>query len=139
MPVWQGPERNEWIGELGAALAAGRDLPPPAAGAPGPFSLADPGRVEALLASAGLPDVPVGRTPPAVCAWARTPAAHPTGGDVLVVAHGGVISVYVCQLLGVSLNSLWRVRVDNASLTVVRPPRLVTVNDTTHLEEGRGP
>jgi broad specificity phosphatase PhoE len=60
-------------------------------------------------------------------------AAHPDGDDVLVVAHGGVISVYACHLLGCSFNALWRLRVDNASLTVVRPPRLVSVNDTAHL------
>ncbi|MGH7323197.1 MAG: histidine phosphatase family protein [Candidatus Rokuibacteriota bacterium] len=63
----------------------------------------------------------------------RIAAAHPNGGDVLVVAHGGVISVYACHLLGCSFNSLWRLRVDNASLTIVRPPRLVTLNDTRHL------
>jgi len=50
-----------------------------------------------------------------------------------VVAHGGVISVYACALLGCSFNALWRLRVDNASLTVVRPPRLVSLNDTAHL------
>jgi alpha-ribazole phosphatase/probable phosphoglycerate mutase len=63
----------------------------------------------------------------------RIAAAHPDGDDVLVVAHGGVISVYACHLLGCSFNHLWRLRVDNASLTVVRPPRLVSVNDTGHL------
>ena len=63
----------------------------------------------------------------------RIAAAHPNGDDVLVVAHGGVISVYACYLLGCSLNSLWRLRVDNASLTVVEPPRVVTLNDTSHL------
>jgi broad specificity phosphatase PhoE len=60
-------------------------------------------------------------------------ALHPNGDDVLVVAHGGVISVYACALLGCSFNTLWRLRVDNASLTVVRPPRLVSLNDTAHL------
>jgi broad specificity phosphatase PhoE len=64
----------------------------------------------------------------------RIAAAHPDGEDVLVIAHGGVISVYACHLLGCSFNALWRLRVDNASLTVVRPPRVVTVNDTAHLE-----
>ena len=53
MLVWQGPEHNEWIRELSAALAAGRDLPAPPPGAPGPFSLADPERARALLASTG--------------------------------------------------------------------------------------
>ena len=63
----------------------------------------------------------------------RIAAAHPRGDDVLVVAHGGVISVYACHLLGCSYNDLWRLRVDNASLTVVRPPRLVSLNETAHL------
>jgi probable phosphoglycerate mutase len=63
----------------------------------------------------------------------RIAAAHPDGDDVLVVAHGGVISVYACQLLGCDFNQLWRLRVDNASLTVVRPPRLVSLNETGHL------
>ena len=63
----------------------------------------------------------------------RIAAAHPNGDDVLVVAHGGVISVYACHVLGCSLNTLWRLRVDNASLTVVEPPRLVTLNDVSHL------
>src|SRR6185369_15833163 len=66
-------------------------------------------------------------------ALARIAAAHPAGDDVLVVAHGGVISVYACYLLGCSFNQLWRLRVDNASLTIVRPPRLVSLNETGHL------
>jgi hypothetical protein len=41
--------------------------------------------------------------------------------------------VYLCHLLGVSFNSLWRMRIDNCSLTIARPPRLVSINDTTHL------
>ena len=63
----------------------------------------------------------------------RIATAHPRGDDVLIVAHGGVISVYACHLLGCSYNDLWRLRVDNASLTVVRPPRLVSLNETAHL------
>src|SRR2546430_17056945 len=66
-------------------------------------------------------------------------ALHPNGEDVLVVAHGGVISVYACALLGCSFNSLWRLRVDNASLTVVRPPRLVSLNDPAHLPGAPAP
>lgn len=63
----------------------------------------------------------------------RIAQAHPDGDDVLIVAHGGVISVYACHLLGCSFNTLWRLRVDNCALTVVDPPRIVTLNDTTHL------
>ena len=59
MLAWQGLEPNEWIRELSGALAAGRDLPAPPAGAPGPFSLADPGRTRTLLASAGFSDVTI--------------------------------------------------------------------------------
>jgi broad specificity phosphatase PhoE len=69
----------------------------------------------------------------------RIAAAHPDGEDVLVVAHGGVISVYACHLLGCSYNQLWRLRVDNASLTIVRPPRLVSLNETGHLPDTLAP
>ena len=55
--VWQSPEQNEWIGEMSGALAAGRDLPAPPAGVPGPFAQADPGAVKAVLATAGFTDV----------------------------------------------------------------------------------
>jgi ubiquinone/menaquinone biosynthesis C-methylase UbiE len=51
--VWQGPEHNEWIRELSAALAAGRDLPVPPTAAPGPFAQADPQAAKAVLAGAG--------------------------------------------------------------------------------------
>jgi SAM-dependent methyltransferase len=51
--VWQGPEPNEWIRELTGALGAGRTLPSPPIGAPGPFAQADPDQVHAVLSSAG--------------------------------------------------------------------------------------
>ena len=81
---------------------------------------------------------PGGEPLPDVCARVlhaigRIGANHRNGDDVLVVAHGGVISVYLCHLLGVSFNALWRMRIDNGSLTIARPPRLVSVNDTAHL------
>jgi broad specificity phosphatase PhoE len=66
-------------------------------------------------------------------------AQHPDGEDVLVIAHGGVISTYACHLLGCSFNVLWRFRVDNASLTVVKPPRLASINDTRHLTGALAP
>jgi len=71
-------------------------------------------------------------------AMTRISAAHPDGDDVLIVAHGGVISVYACHVLGCSFNTLWRLRIDNGSLTVVEPPALVTLNDTAHLSSERG-
>ena len=56
---WQPPPANEWVGELTAALAAGRNLPAPSPQAPGPFSLADPGRVRQLLAGAGFTGIEI--------------------------------------------------------------------------------
>ncbi|GAA3244729.1 methyltransferase domain-containing protein [Streptomyces sp. XM83C] len=51
--VWQPAVRNEWFLTLTTALAAGRDLPGPPPGAPGPFALSEPDRVRALLTGAG--------------------------------------------------------------------------------------
>ncbi|MFF8847096.1 class I SAM-dependent methyltransferase [Streptomyces sp. NPDC015127] len=51
--VWQGLERNEWFRSLTTALAAGRDLPTPPPGAPGPFAMADPDVVRERLTAAG--------------------------------------------------------------------------------------
>ncbi|MFQ5946907.1 MAG: histidine phosphatase family protein [Anaerolineae bacterium] len=64
-------------------------------------------------------------------------ATHPDGEEALVVSHGGVISVYVCHLLGLPMNALWQLAIHNASLSVVQPPRVLTLNDTTHLEAGQ--
>jgi SAM-dependent methyltransferase len=57
--VWQPFPRNEWIVEIMGAAAAGRELPAPAPGAPGPFSMGDPDHVHALLASTGFDGVRV--------------------------------------------------------------------------------
>ncbi len=51
--TWQPRARNEWIRELSGALAAGRDLPAPPPGAPGPFALADAAVIEQTLTAAG--------------------------------------------------------------------------------------
>ncbi len=57
--VWQAFEHNPWLVTIMGALAAGRDLPTPPEGAPGPFALADPDRVRRLLAGAGYSSVEV--------------------------------------------------------------------------------
>ena len=54
---WQEMLANEWIALPGMALAAHVALPDLGeTGGPGPFSLAEPGRIEAILASAGFGD-----------------------------------------------------------------------------------
>jgi SAM-dependent methyltransferase len=55
--AWQPFDQNEWLRAFRTALAAGRDLPAPPPGSPGPFSLSDPDRVRRLLTSAGFLDV----------------------------------------------------------------------------------
>jgi SAM-dependent methyltransferase len=59
MLTWQPAARNEWIVAISTALAAGRDLPQPPPDAPGPFSLSDPDRIQAVLVSAGFTDVQI--------------------------------------------------------------------------------
>jgi broad specificity phosphatase PhoE len=113
---------GEWEGRLADELGepyrrwaqAPLDNPPPG-GEPLPAVAARVGRaIEAILRS-------------------HAPGAPAAAREVLVVAHGGVISVYACVVLGLSLNHLWRLRVDNGSLTVVAPPGLLTINETGHL------
>jgi SAM-dependent methyltransferase len=63
--VWQDFDRNHWIRDFTAALAAGRELPAPPPGAPGPFSLADPDRVHRILSAGGFEAIEVqGREEP---------------------------------------------------------------------------
>ncbi len=64
-------------------------------------------------------------------------SSHADGEEALVVSHGGVISVYLCHLLGLPLNALWQLAIQNASLSLVDPPRVLTMNDTAHLPEER--
>jgi SAM-dependent methyltransferase len=54
---WQELARNEWLQVLRESFAAGRVLPDPPSGVPGPFGLADPDDVRRVLNSAGFVDV----------------------------------------------------------------------------------
>jgi SAM-dependent methyltransferase len=51
--AWTSVDRNEWLTAIRAALAAGRDLPAPPPGVPGPFGLGDRDRTRAWLTAAG--------------------------------------------------------------------------------------
>jgi SAM-dependent methyltransferase len=57
--VWQAPAANEWFSEIRSAFAAGRELPTPPPGAPGPFAFGDPERLRGVLGAAGWIDVGV--------------------------------------------------------------------------------
>ncbi|NEA31353.1 methyltransferase domain-containing protein [Streptomyces sp. SID13031] len=50
---WRSAAENEWFLSLTTALRAGRELPSPPPGAPGPFSQADPSAVAEVLTEAG--------------------------------------------------------------------------------------
>lgn len=54
---WQAFEHNEWLTTIFDSLRAGRDLPKPTTGTPGPFGLADAEAVSTLLLESGFVDV----------------------------------------------------------------------------------
>jgi SAM-dependent methyltransferase len=54
---WQELAKNEWLTSFGGALAAGRTLPTPPVGTPGPFGLAEPEGVRQILGQAAFQDV----------------------------------------------------------------------------------
>jgi SAM-dependent methyltransferase len=87
--VWGTRERNPWLGLVLDAVGAQTGSPVPPPGVPGPFSLADPDRLGALLAGAGLVGVAVEEVPVPLRSpsfedwWARTSAvAGPVGSLV---------------------------------------------------------
>jgi SAM-dependent methyltransferase len=55
--AWRELTSNEWLMELRAALAVGRELPLPPPDAPTPFSLAEPDRVRTILRDSGYEEV----------------------------------------------------------------------------------
>jgi SAM-dependent methyltransferase len=71
--AWQELVRNEWLVEIRAALAAGREMPIPPAGVPGPFGLADREGVEVDLRAAGFAQVAIEQVEEPV--WAGSDAA----------------------------------------------------------------
>jgi SAM-dependent methyltransferase len=83
--VWQGNTRNEWIMVARESLAAGRDLPMPPSGAPGPAALADPDDVEALLMGAGLEAVEFTSIEEPLWFGADAEAAYDFVGDIGIV------------------------------------------------------
>lgn len=57
--AWQPLEQNEWVSAVVDVLAAGRELPLPRPGAPGPFGLADADGVRQALSHTGFEDVAI--------------------------------------------------------------------------------
>ncbi|MEG3070641.1 MAG: alpha-ribazole phosphatase [Candidatus Syntrophopropionicum ammoniitolerans] len=62
-----------------------------------------------------------------------------TGGNILLVTHGGVIRSIVDAVLGMDLNEHWRLCLENASLNIIDFPAwdkgiLMLFNDHSHLQ-----
>lgn len=62
-----------------------------------------------------------------------------SNGSVVLVSHGGVIRSIVGTVLGMDLNKYWRLRQDNACLSIIDFPEwekgiLMLFNDRSHLE-----
>jgi SAM-dependent methyltransferase len=74
--TWQPVDRNEWLPAFAGALAAGRPLPVPPSGVPGPFALGDPERVRSLLGAAGFADVRCEDRREPLCFGATPDEAH---------------------------------------------------------------
>jgi SAM-dependent methyltransferase len=55
--AWRSPAENEWFRCVFGALSAGRDLPMPVPGTPGPFGLADAETTHRVLTAAGFADI----------------------------------------------------------------------------------
>jgi len=64
-------------------------------------------------------------------------AAHPGGAEVVVVTHGGVMAVYLGDLIGLNPRQRMPWKIDNASISIVEPegarPRIVRLNDVGHV------
>ncbi len=64
-------------------------------------------------------------------------AAHPGDAEVVVVTHGGVMALYLGDLIGLNPRQRMPWRFDNASISIVEPegaqPRIVRLNDVGHL------
>jgi enediyne biosynthesis protein CalE5 len=92
--VWAARDRNPWLGVLLDALSAQLGMPFPPPGVPGPFALADAGRLEALLTGAELVEVAVGEVAVPLRAgsfdewWDRTCALAGPVAQVLAALPG---------------------------------------------------
>lgn len=85
---WQGMHHNEWMAlpARAAATALGRGIPVPPADGPGPFSLADPRRVHALLDTAGYRSISITERADPI---ALPVAAAPSFAEG-AMSHGGI-------------------------------------------------
>lgn len=75
-----------------------------------------------------------------VSAMERIVKQHEQDEKIMVVAHGGVISIYIAHLLEMNLNRIWFMALKNASVSILdcwedNKVCLRLFNDTCHLGE----
>ena len=46
-------------------------------------------------------------------------AEHKHGKDIALVSHGGNIRLQICMLLGIPINNMWKMSINNVSVTTV--------------------
>ena len=85
MLAWQDISKNEWLMTVRETLAAGRDLPMPPRGAPGPMALADQDDVRGLLAGAGFESIGFRSIEEPVWFGADAEAAYEFVGEIGIV------------------------------------------------------
>lgn len=64
-----------------------------------------------------------------------------TDGNILVVSHGGTLRAMMVSMLGLPVESMWRLRLSNAGLSVITTfdeggATIDLLNDTSHLGPG---
>lgn len=75
-------------------------------------------------------------------AAARIAGRHAgTDGNILVVSHGGTLRAMMVSMLGLPVESMWRLRLSNAGLSVITTfeeggATIDLLNDTSHLGPG---
>ncbi len=75
-------------------------------------------------------------------AAARIAGRHAgTDGNILVVSHGGTLRAIIVSTLGLPVESMWRIRLSNAGLSVITTfeeggATIDLLNDTGHLGPG---
>ncbi len=59
-------------------------------------------------------------------------------GEIAIVSHGGVISAIVAYVLNLDMNHIWRMKLNNASISEVtfgyKVPKVTLLNSTFHLD-----
>jgi broad specificity phosphatase PhoE len=61
-----------------------------------------------------------------------------TSGDLLIIAHGGVICAWLTHILGMDADDIWAFSLANTSVTTIMleyRPRVRSLGDSSHLDE----